>query len=140
MVVAVSNGVGIGVDVERVVAGFDWRQVARTALSSGERSLLDALDDDSAVRAFYGIWTRKEAVSKASGRGIDQLTQMDTCGWTYGDDGDFEVLEGTDRRSWAGKVLDVPGHAAAVAVEGRSARAWSVREMPSDLRLLGRGA
>nr|QEO74166.1 4'-phosphopantetheinyl transferase [uncultured bacterium] len=140
VVVAVSNGAEIGVDVERVVAGFEWRQVAETALSSGERSLLDALDGDSAVRAFYEMWTRKEAVSKASGRGLEQLTRVDTCGWVYGDDGAFEVFETTGERSWAGKDLELPGHAAAVAVDGADAREWSVKEVPWDLQPIGRGA
>lgn len=140
VVVAVSNGAEIGVDVERVVAGFEWRQVAETALSSGERSLLDALDGASAVRGFYEIWTRKEAVSKVSGRGLEQLTQMDTCGWTYGDDGAFEVFEAPGDPSGAGKVLELPGHAAAVALDGVGAREWSVKEVPWDLQPAGRGA
>ena len=138
--IAVSNGAEVGVDVERVVADFAWQQVAETALSSGERSLLDALGGDSAARAFYGIWTRKEAVSKASGQGLSQLTQMDTCGWTYGRDGEFEVHASSPERSWVGKVLELPGHAAAVAVEGASANEWSVKEAPGDLQSLDVGA
>lgn len=128
--IAVSNGAEVGVDVERVVPGFAWRQVAGTALSPGERSLLDALDGDAATRAFYGIWTRKEAVSKVSGLGVDQLTQMDTCGWTNGAGGEFEVFEASLDTSCVGTTLEVAGHEAAVAVEGSSSYEWSVKEHP----------
>lgn len=140
VVVAVANGAEVGVDVERVVAGFAWREVAGTALSSGEQSRLAALDDESAVRAFYGIWTLKEAVSKASGEGLSRLTQMDTSGWAYGRDGAFEISEGVPERSWVGNALDVPGHEAAVAVEGPSAFECVVKERPEDLRSLEKGA
>jgi 4'-phosphopantetheinyl transferase len=151
-VVAVANGAEIGVDVERVVPDFAWREVAETALSSGERSLLDARSakhrlgdaprsDEAAARAFFGIWTRKEAVSKVSGRGLDQLSEMDTCGWTYGgESGEFEVRESSPDRSYVGKVLELPGHEAAVAVEGAFAPEWSVKESPADPRTPDEGA
>lgn len=125
--VAVSNGAEVGVDVERVVPGFAWREVAATALSSRERSLLEGLDGDAAVRGFFGMWTRKEAVSKASGRGLEQLTQMDTRSWTQAESGEFEA------GPWVGKALDLPGHAAAVAAEGRSPYEWVVKETPTTI-------
>lgn len=130
--VAVSSAAEIGIDVERVVPGFDWREVAETALSSGERTRLDDLDDDSAVRTFYEIWTRKEAVSKISGRGLTQLTEMDTTGWTFRDR-EFEVA-----RTYAGTTLDLPGHAAAVAAEGDGYE-WLVKAGPGDTHSLDEG-
>ncbi|HEV2755337.1 MAG TPA: 4'-phosphopantetheinyl transferase superfamily protein [Actinomycetota bacterium] len=133
VLVAVSNGAEIGVDVERVVAGFDWRQIAETALSPRERARLDALDGDAAVRAFFGIWTRKEAVSKVSARGLDQLTALDTCGWTYEGD-EFEVFESSSEPSWVGTELEIPGHQGAVAIEGASSYKWSVRQYPAGPR------
>jgi 4'-phosphopantetheinyl transferase len=138
VVVGVSNGAEVGVDVERVDDGFAWREVAETALSAGERSILDGAADVAAARAFYGIWTRKEAVSKVTGRGLSQLTEMDTCGWTPRTGGEFEVPAGVSGGPLVGKTLDLPGHEAAVAVEGAAAPEWLVKELPADA--LDRGA
>lgn len=139
IVAALANGTEVGVDVERIVPGFAWREVAETALSSGERSVLDGLDGDAAARRFFEIWTRKEAVSKASGRGLEQVTELDTCDWTHRRGGEFDVVEGSGE-SWAGTALELPGHAAAVAVAGGSAHEWVVKERPAELQRLDKGA
>lgn len=133
--VAVSNGAEVGIDVERVVARFAWREVADTALSAGERALLEELDDDAAAGAFYDLWTRKEAVAKVSGRGLDELTRMDTCEWTSRGDREFELAG-----RCIGTTLDLPGHAAAVAVEGVRSYEWCEKERPGDLQSLDKGA
>lgn len=68
--VAVRRGMQVGVDVEQVILGFDWREVAAMALSEREKRGLDALPADRQGDAFFAIWTRKEALAKAVGLGL----------------------------------------------------------------------
>ena len=68
--VGIRRGGHVGVDVERVVPGFDWREVANTALSEREVRALGALPADQQWNAFFAIWTRKEALAKAVGLGL----------------------------------------------------------------------
>ena len=67
---AVRRGMQVGVDVEQVIPGFDWREVAALALSEREVRALGALPADQQWNAFFAIWTRKEALAKAVGLGL----------------------------------------------------------------------
>ena len=68
--VGIRRGGQVGVDVERIIPGFDWREVAATALSEREVRALGALPADQQCDAFFAIWTRKEALAKAVGVGL----------------------------------------------------------------------
>jgi 4'-phosphopantetheinyl transferase len=68
--VGIRRGGQVGVDVERIIHGFDWREVAATALSEREVSALGALPTDQQCEAFFAIWTRKEALAKGIGVGL----------------------------------------------------------------------
>lgn len=69
---AVAQGREVGVDVERVHPVPAWRQIATRYFSERENQALDALPADQAVEAFFRGWTRKEAYSKALGRGVSR--------------------------------------------------------------------
>jgi 4'-phosphopantetheinyl transferase len=135
VVVAVARGCEVGVDVERIDPGIGWREIAGYAFSTAERDSLSALDDDSALHAFYRTWTRKEAVSKASGEGLSLLPEMGSYSWDFdAPAGSFEASDTDRARSWAGHDIDLPeSHMAAVAVSGpASAHEWLVRSIPRD--------
>ncbi|MBB4932102.1 4'-phosphopantetheinyl transferase [Lipingzhangella halophila] len=70
VVVALTRGVPVGVDVERVSAERDIEGVAEYALAASERAVLDAMPADARVEGFFGYWARKEAVLKATGDGL----------------------------------------------------------------------
>lgn len=67
-VVAVAGGMEPGVDIERVRARRNLSGLARRFFSPAEQEALAAASDP--LRAFYRVWTRKEAVIKADGRGV----------------------------------------------------------------------
>ena len=70
---AVGEGCGeIGVDIERVRPIPDAGSVSRAFLSPGELGRLAGLPEPARLRAFYEAWTRKEALLKAMGCGLNR--------------------------------------------------------------------
>lgn len=82
---AVADGIDIGVDIERLRRGLHWRAIAERVLGAGERAELEAAvpGDDSA--RFLELWTVREAYLKAVGVGIDALGR-ELPGFLHGND------------------------------------------------------
>lgn len=59
----------IGVDIEYVDKNFDYKEILPSIFNTSEIDKVNHSDDKHV--AFYGFWTRKEAVVKAVGKGID---------------------------------------------------------------------
>ena len=61
----------IGVDIE-IVREMDWRPALSMTCSDAERAEFEGAPGDPAskLRAFYRMWTLKEAVLKSTGRGF----------------------------------------------------------------------
>ncbi|UMY18777.1 4'-phosphopantetheinyl transferase superfamily protein [Methylobacterium organophilum] len=68
--IAVSPSHRIGVDVEGIRPIPDLAEFACRILSVSEREVFRRLPESAKEDAFYGAWTRKEAVLKALGIGI----------------------------------------------------------------------
>lgn len=66
---AVVEGTPVGVDVEQIRAA-EVGELARIAFSAGERSAFEALSEAERQGAFFTYWARKEAVVKATGKGM----------------------------------------------------------------------
>lgn len=60
--------VPVGVDVEQIDARRGVTEIAARYFSAIERAWIDAQPDP--LRAFFQMWTRKESVMKADGRGV----------------------------------------------------------------------
>jgi 4'-phosphopantetheinyl transferase len=68
----------VGVDVEQMRAGIDYKELATRFFSAHERTALEALAADLQHEAFYLCWSRKEAYIKARGKGVSlPLDQFD---------------------------------------------------------------
>jgi 4'-phosphopantetheinyl transferase len=67
---AVAKDVHLGIDVEKVRAMKDAEGIAARFFSARESSGLNALPEDQKPQAFFNLWTRKEAILKATGAGI----------------------------------------------------------------------
>lgn len=124
-VVAVAAGMEPGVDVERIRPRRSLSGLARRFFSPAEQEELAAAPDP--LGAFYRVWTRKEAVIKADGRGVAVgLDRFDVSAdeprpallharW----DGAAE----DEAAHWSLFALDAgPGYAAAAAVRRPGAR------------------
>ncbi len=107
--VAVARGRAVGVDVERLRPMPDLDSLARRILSPSEAASLGGRPEPDRLRAFFDLWTRKEAVVKATGGGIaDGLDHLDVS---------RDAGEGAT--PWTVRSINVgPGSAAAVAVLG----------------------
>lgn len=102
----------VGVDVERAGRPLEVLDLARRYFAPAEAEALAALPDVARPRAFLRLWTRKEALLKAAGRGLGgglQAATGDAPGWSAVDAADLGAFWVSD--------LDVgPRHVAALAV------------------------
>lgn len=70
VVVAFAHGTPLGVDVEQVRSGIAVNELAAEVLTAREAETLRGLESDDRTVGFFVYWTRKEAVAKATGRGL----------------------------------------------------------------------
>jgi len=70
VVLAVTEGVPVGVDVERVSQARDLEGLAGYTLAAPEREVWERVAPDDRVGAFFRYWARKEALLKATGLGL----------------------------------------------------------------------
>jgi 4'-phosphopantetheinyl transferase len=114
---ALARGREVGVDLEDRSRVVDVEAVASRFFSPAERGVLRGLAEEQ-QRGFYRIWTRKEAVLKALGLGLDvPIAALDVSGAAARWDEDVPGVPSSARR-WLVCDVDVaPGYAAAVALE-----------------------
>ena len=67
---AVTRGLQVGIDIEKLRSVPYWTSVARHFFSSRELETLESLPENEQDRAFFACWTRKEAFLKAVGTGL----------------------------------------------------------------------
>lgn len=75
--VAVAIGDGkVGIDLQRVTLGFDPAPLARRFFSQEEANTIQNAPEARRPDLFFALWTKKEAIGKALGRGLtDTLGQ-----------------------------------------------------------------
>ena len=66
----------VGVDVERLRPGLDWRPIARRVLPADAVYRLESLPPEQGDAAFLEAWCRLEARLKASGEGLAGLERL----------------------------------------------------------------
>ena len=114
--VAIAQGARVGVDVERLRPRMDCESVGQLCLSETEQRQLRHIPAQERSLAFHRMWCGKEALTKATGKGMH--TALHT------------VHVGVPRESgapmrlggWTVAELEAaPGYVAAVAVESAEA-------------------
>ena len=70
--IGVSPSRPVGVDIELVRGAGDEIELAKAFFTQAEHRTLEGLPHKALMSSFYKIWTCKEAVLKASGRGITE--------------------------------------------------------------------
>lgn len=71
VVLAMSREGALGVDVESIEREIEALEIARTTFAQGEvKRIEQAAEGAERVKAFFSVWTRKEAIVKAHGQGL----------------------------------------------------------------------
>ena len=116
--VAVSSGRVVGVDLERKQWKDSLEDVATRYFSRGECGILrDATTTTEKADCFFSLWSMKEAILKATGEGITDLTRVEVLP-------ELKVTgDEVDATRWKLHDLSpIAGFGAALAVEGAGVR------------------
>lgn len=119
---AVANGLRIGVDLERADRRMPALRLARRYFAGSEFDALSALPEHVRERAFLHAWTAKEAACKATGSGLrDRLNAWEFEIDPVGSDPRLRAgpAEAGDARSWRFlRLQPAPGYTAVLASAG----------------------
>lgn len=131
VLVAVTRGGSVGADIEPMPPSEVVTIVSPLVFSDPERERLRRLSEVDRRAEFARLWTRKEAVIKADGRGMGlALADIDVSTSDRARFFDRGSEEWSEFPSWAVQTIEVaPGYAAAVAVEGQSVSVSDVRDV-----------
>ena len=66
----------VGIDIEYIREDVEFQQIIHRFFSHKEKEFIQKITIDKRREAFFRIWTRKEAVLKALGKGISFPIQM----------------------------------------------------------------
>jgi len=120
-VLAVARGLDMGVDVEEERKDRAFLEMAQFAFNAEEKNWLFSQDMISSRKAFYKLWTMKEAVLKATGEGLGAALKSYTILPGASDHG--QVLDYESGRRLASWQLcsftPMPGFNAALAYDSR---------------------
>jgi 4'-phosphopantetheinyl transferase len=138
ILIAITMGRAVGVDVERIRTDLDPDSIAAHFFSANECKILASLAGPVRYNAFFSCWTRKEAYLKARGIGLSlPLDQFDV---SFLPDQEPRLLatrhDPAEARLWKLQALDVASdYAAALAAPGSTWRLKCWNWLP--LLLLG---
>jgi 4'-phosphopantetheinyl transferase len=111
----------IGVDLEYIRSDLSDGNIAAQFFSQREAVALNALPENVRQKAFFTLWTRKEAYLKAQGRGLSgDLKQLEVFP-SLGYPSEFPEINGSSQEESPWLLMDLavlPEYAAALAVEG----------------------
>lgn len=119
--IAIGRNLRPGIDVERVRARPRLLEIARRYFEPAEFTMLEGLPESARLPAFLGMWTAKEAVLKALGRGIAFGLDRVVIEMETEDVPTLRRLGDSDVSSWQLRSLPFgAGLCAALAWQGRS--------------------
>ncbi|MCE9993554.1 4'-phosphopantetheinyl transferase AcpT [Enterobacter asburiae] len=74
----VSDEGEVGCDIEVIRPRDNWQALANAVFSVAEHEELESESPESRLSAFWGIWTRKEAIVKQRGGSAWQIVSIDS--------------------------------------------------------------
>jgi 4'-phosphopantetheinyl transferase len=124
LLIAVSNGYAIGVDVEHIREDVDHEDIAARYFAAEERTRLQSLPQGDRLRAFFCYWSRKEAVLKAVGAGLtNDLDAVEVAAASLGRSVPVRRRTGATDEAWFAYDLPVAsGYSAALAARSAALR------------------
>ncbi len=122
---AVTQGLAVGVDIERIKADVATDDIAERFFSATEVQTLKSLPACQRSEAFFSCWTRKEAYIKARGEGLS--VPLDSFAVAFAPGGPPALLHAevdpTEVEHWSMyNIKTSEGYKAALVVEGKDHR------------------
>jgi 4'-phosphopantetheinyl transferase len=127
VLIAVSAGRALGVDVERIRPDTEAVALAERYFSTHERAALAGLASGLQHDAFFNGWSRKEAFIKACGTGLAMPLDSFDVSLAPGETARLIATrpDADEARRWTMRAFDVAdGYKAALAVEGSG---WTLK-------------
>jgi 4'-phosphopantetheinyl transferase len=116
VLLAFARRLEVGVDIECEVEGRAPERLVRRFCSDAERRLLEGLDGHARSAAALVMWTRKEALAKAWGRGVYRSNLRELDLGLGADEGWLTVFDAVSSQSWSVRTIRPPDGACAAAV------------------------
>lgn len=137
VILAVTNGVKVGVDVEYVSRGSNVMSIAERFFSARENEELKSLEREQWSDRFFDLWTLKEAYIKARGMGLSVPLDKFSYGFPENEtitirfDGEHIVDNPENWRFWQVKPNETHKIAIALRDDGVDKHNWSleIKEM-----------
>jgi 4'-phosphopantetheinyl transferase len=133
VLLGLSRGPRIGVDIERRRVLADVDNLAATILSTAELASFRRLAAVDRQQTFFHLWTKKEALVKAVGKGLSLPPKKFAVQVGPGPSAPAQLdpQDADNLPHWSLEAIDVhPGYAAAIAV---SAAQYTLRRFRWDL-------
>lgn len=117
---AVTRGREIGIDIEFIDNGYPVLKTVEIFFSPDETKMLKKLSSDLQTAAFFGVWTRKEAILKAIGKGFSYSPKKFSVSVIAKKRETLSLADDFhEARQWSLMTLSSePNYSAALAVEG----------------------
>lgn len=112
----------VGVDVECVRAIKDADELVARFFSARESELFHAVPATEKPAAFFNLWTRKEALLKATGEGITRSLSLVEVSFLPGEPARLLAVSGDTAKAAEWTLMELspaPGFAGAVAIEAK---------------------
>ena len=119
----------VGVDVECIRPVKDMDELVARFFSPRENEAFQKIAEDKKPAAFFNLWTRKEALLKASGEGMTRSLSLVEVSFLPGEPAGLIAVSGDAARAaqWSLRELSpAAGFTGAVAIEARhmEVRCW----------------
>ena len=122
VLIAVTCGHKVGVDVEHIRMDMDHEKIARRFFSQAEYNELSVIPHEKKAIAFFNCWTRKEAYIKAHGLGMSLPLNSFDVSFASNEPAVLRATrpDSSEASKWTLLSLNVhPEHAGALAIDGR---------------------
>jgi 4'-phosphopantetheinyl transferase len=134
MLLAVTRIGPVGIDVESVQPIKEMGDLVAVFFSQRENELFQKLPPSSQPTAFFNLWTRKEALLKATGEGITRSLNLVEVSFLPDEPTRVLAISGDSEKGalWSLHALSpAPGFVGAVAIQARntSLRCWNSNDV-----------
>lgn len=120
--IAVILDSAVGIDIEYMQRKVDADAIAERFFSKREYAILQSLNGDEKIQAFFNAWTRKEAFLKAHGQGLSYSLENIEVSLQVNQPAKFLAIHDATENiaDWCLHAISMPNYVAAVAIKGHT--------------------